>query len=810
MPHGHCYLWEPALVWLQVLSNGAIAAAYVAIFATLVYLVQRIRDIPFQWMYVAFAVFIVACGVTHIFDVVVIWEPAYWHDGAVRALTAVASVGTALMLPPLVPKAIALADAAGVAHARGMKLEEANRELATLLDKTKELEQLKTRFFTNVSHELRTPLALILGPAFELTHADNLTEEQRHAADVVLRNARTLLAHVNDLLDVAKLEAGKLEADYSETDVSALVRDTAAHFNGLAKEHQTTFQVDSGKALPAQVDVGKVERVLVNLLSNAFKFTPRGGAVKCTLTQPAENVLRLEVADSGPGIAKEHRERVFERFQQLEGGITRRFGGTGLGLAIARDFIVLHGGTLTIHDSPLGGALLRAELPRTAPHGTRVRRGVRPSDGPNVATLAASAASETLAALPSERLDAEAPLVLVAEDNLELNRFITSTLAQHWRVAAALNGVEALRLARELHPDLIVTDLMMPEMGGDTLLRKVREDAALSDVPVVVLTAKADDEQRMQLLRDGAHDYILKPFVAEELRIRAGNLISMKQARDTLRAELASQSGDMQQLAQEVGRRRRELQTVMDSLRIARDQAFDASAAKSRFLSSVSHELLTPITTFRLQIERLRKTMPADAQHVLTRLDNSSLRLQQLVESLLDYSRVQSGRFDVRAESTRLGTVAVAALEEMRTQAEQKKLELQTVLPSEELQTTTDPKLVHLIVVNLLANAIKFTAQGTIIVRVDQDAERRRISVEDSGEGIAQSDLARIFEPFEQLEPVQHKHRPGVGLGLAIVRELATALGGEVHVQSVLGKGSVFTLELPAAIPVKSALAPVA
>src|SRR5262245_34585414 len=175
MPHGHCYLWLPGLLWLQVLSNGLIGLSYVAISSTLAYLVYRLRDdIPFRMMYLAFGAFIVLCGVTHFFDVYVIWKPAYWIDGTVRGITAIVSAGTALLLPPLIPHAIVLARGAKSVRDRGIELETAVKDLATMYQKTKELEELKSQFFANVSHELRTPLALIMGPVDKILASANL------------------------------------------------------------------------------------------------------------------------------------------------------------------------------------------------------------------------------------------------------------------------------------------------------------------------------------------------------------------------------------------------------------------------------------------------------------------------------------------------------------------------------------------------------------------------------------------------------------------------------------------------------------
>ena len=806
MPHGHCYLWTPPLVWLQVLSNAAIALAYVFIFGTLVYLVRRVRDIPFQWMYVAFAVFIVACGITHAMDVYVIWQPAYWLDGSIRAVTALASVGTAMMLPPLVPKAIALADAASVSHERGMKLETANRELATLLDRSKELEQLKTQFFANVSHELRTPLALVLGPVEELLRADNLRDAQRKSLETIQRNATSLLRQVNDLLEIAKLEAGKVEPDYVAADLAGLVRLTASQFESLASDRRIHFDISAPPAAPAEFDVDKLQRVLLNLLSNAFKFTPEGGSIACALhvdprAEPEGMLATIEVEDSGPGIPEAQRGVVFERFRQLEGGSTRRFGGTGLGLAIVKELIELHGGSVELGQGSLGGARFRLRVPLRAAIATELRDLEQYHPREAAAQLAAALRSvATSDPTPSGRGEG---LVLVVEDNPEMNSFLCTTLQEESRVASAVNGREGLALARELQPDLVLTDVMMPGMSGDELVRELRADPSTRAIPAIVLTAKADDALRIALLRSGAQDYVLKPFSAEEVRARVRNLVSVKRAGDLLRAELDSKSQDLTELADQLSRRKRELTAASETLKLALEHALQANRAKTGFLSMVSHELRTPLTSVRLQTDkllRLHRSAPNDAQAAtMHKLDQACMRLEQMLESLLEYSAIQAGRLDLRLSAVRLADVVADAVEPLRAHAEQKKLVLELDLDASLPTLQTDTRLVHLMVSNLLANAIKFTDQGSVRVALSGDETQQRIAVIDTGPGIPEEERARIFEPFEQIEPVRRKHIPGIGVGLSLVREMAHALGGDVEVVSELGQGSTFTITLPAA-----------
>ncbi len=236
-PHGYCLLWDPNLVWLYVVSDTLIGISYVAISFLLAYLVHRARhEIPFHRVFLAFGVFIIACGSTHFMDVWTLWTPTYYLAGSLKLLTAIASVATAVALPPFLPRTLTMISEAKVSNHRKQHLEAAHAELESLYRRTSELDRLKTQFFANVSHELRTPLTLILGPTQQLLASNGLTPSQRESLAVIERNARTLLQRVNDLLDVAKLDAGKMDLRLADLDLAALVRRAAAHFDGLAAE----------------------------------------------------------------------------------------------------------------------------------------------------------------------------------------------------------------------------------------------------------------------------------------------------------------------------------------------------------------------------------------------------------------------------------------------------------------------------------------------------------------------------------------------------------------------------------------------
>jgi signal transduction histidine kinase len=852
IPHGHCYLWKPALVWLHVTSDMLIGLSYVAISATLAYLVYKARrDIPFDWVFLAFGAFIVACGATHFMEVWTLWTPIYWLSGDIKLITAVASVTTALILPPLVPQVLDLLLTAKVSEQRKLKLESANTELETLYEKLKEIDELKTQFFANVSHELRTPLALILGPTQKLLESDALTSQQRHDLEVINSNARILLKQVNDLLDISKLEANKMSMRYAEVDLAPMVRLNAANFNVLAQEQKIAFAVETPQSCLAQVDPEKIQRVVLNLLSNAFKFTPPGGRVRCVVSAmtrgaedndvcPTPHSVMITVEDSGAGVPLELREVIFERFRQAEDSSTRRFGGTGLGLAIVKDFVELHGGTIAVGDAPEGGASFRVELPIVAPKDMAVSTLTTESIG-NVEEIV----SPMLARLRQDQLppvrettdtrqdtDDKRPLVLVVEDNPQMNLFIVEALSGEYRVATAFNGQEGLDLAMQLLPDLILSDMMMPRMNGDKLLREVRNRHQLNGIPFVVLTAKADDALRVKLLQGGAQDYLMKPFSLEEMRSRIGNLIAMKRTRDLLQQELDSQSQDLALLASELAFNKRELEII------ARE-AQQANQMKDEFLAVLSHELRTPINAILgwAQLLRTRQLDEAIRAKALETIERNAKMQTQMIEDLLDVSRIIRGQLQLKLASVNLKSVIDVALDAVRPAAAAKAIELESCLDSSVGAIAGDSDRIQQIIWNLLSNAIKFTpAGGRVEVKLEklqiEDVRLQilaqnpnsnlpseisnpksnksqisnlksaisyaQIQVSDNGIGINPNFLPYVFDRFRQADSSYTRAHGGLGLGLAIVRHLVELHGGTVSVCSPgEGQGATFIVKLP-------------
>jgi signal transduction histidine kinase len=405
LPHGFCYLWDPHLLWTHVVADFLIGAAYVTISISLAWLVHRVRsDIPFSWAFVAFGLFIITCGATHFMEIWTLWEPVYWTSGAVKVVTAVASVATAVAMPFTVPRAVqTVRDARRarereLAEARAQTLEEQNellREQAVELEEQREAAQelagrledanaalhsalaeamearhhaehanaAKTVFLRTMSHELRTPLNAIIGyeQLLEQGITGPVTDAQAEQLRRIGRSATHLLGLIDEVLILASHQTGAQVKNVDDVTVPTLVEDVRAMIEPLTRTRGLSLDVASLPDVTIRTDAGRVRQILVNLLGNAAKFTETGG-IRVSAETAGDDVL-LRVHDTGPGVPPEHVESVFQAFWQAEQGTTRRHGGSGLGLTVSRELARYLGGDLTLESEIGRGSTFTLRLP---------------------------------------------------------------------------------------------------------------------------------------------------------------------------------------------------------------------------------------------------------------------------------------------------------------------------------------------------------------------------------------------------------------------------------------------------------------
>lgn len=414
------------------------------------------------------------------------------------------------------------------------------RHLAEHADRLAALDTAKNRFFTNISHEFRTPLTLIIGPLEDLLADQTLAKTTTRQLQPALRNAKRLLQLIHQLLDVSKLEAGKLTLKARETDMVLFLRHLAQAFAPLAERQEIDFACDApATPVPVYIDPDHFEKIVVNLLSNAFKFTPAGGRIRLTL-QIEETEIHITVQDNGTGIASANLPFVFERFYQVDETATLSHTGTGIGLALAKELVVLHGGTISVQSSVGFGSAFTVCLPLGREHlaPNQIVTSLTRDNRHNL-DLALLPEGDGAIEPPEAPTTPDQTTVLIADDNADVRAYIKRHLTPQYRVLEATNGTEALALAKSVLPDLIVSDVMMPEMDGYALCQALKHDTELDYVPVILLTARADQDDKLQGLSKGADDYLTKPFSARELTARVDNLIT---SRHRLRIRFSQQT----------------------------------------------------------------------------------------------------------------------------------------------------------------------------------------------------------------------------------------------------------------------------
>lgn len=665
--------------------------------------------------------------------------------------------------------------ATAVKDARAMDLERKKTEAL------EELDRAKTLFFSNVSHEFRTPLTLMLGPIERMINNASDTED-REELEIVQRNAQRLLKLVNTLLDFSRIESSRYEARFEPTLLGDYVADLASFFRSAIETAGLEFEVvrqDDG--VKAYIDREMWEQIVFNLLSNAFKFTLKG-KITISVRHTGAN-FELSVKDTGIGIPEEEHENVFKRFHRLKTEGARAYEGSGIGLAMVHELVQLHGGKMSLKSQKGVGTEFIASIPTGKDHlpQDQLIEERKIEVRSRYASAFVQEANSWLQTASNDaqvqNIDKNTPNIIVADDNTDMREYIRRLLTPLYDVRFASNGKDALKLFETRIPDILISDIMMPDMDGLELLSAIRNSEKFKNVPVLLLSARAGDEARSSGIEAGADEYLVKPFSVRELHARVTRLLQKQQFSQSL--EIA------------IKKKTEQLELAME--------------AKSQFMSVVGHEVRSPISGIIgvMGLIQDNPSLDAESRELVEIALDSSKRLLLILNDLLDASKLSAGVLTLERREFKLRPIIGDVVQLAKPEATKNGVAiLSTVSDDVPEMLCGDELRLRQIIQNLVFNAIKFTSEGAIEIFVESventdDNPKLKFTVKDSGIGITPEDQKRIFEPFVQAAESTTRVYGGTGLGLNICRTLVELMNGVIELESEIGKGSIFTVTIP-------------
>jgi signal transduction histidine kinase len=675
-------------------------------------------------------------------------------------------------------------------------VEESNRKLV-------ELDQIKNRFFANVSHELRTPLTLLIAPVETLMrkYSRSLDQETHNVLQTMHSNGMRLLKLINDLLDLVRMESGRMEAKREPVEVNEFIKGLASAARQVADDKRLKLETHVDPELGTVfADRDKLEKIVLNLVFNALKFTPSGGWVGIRAEKQGNDFV-LSVSDSGMGIAEKNLPFVFDRFWQADGSSKRKYQGVGIGLALVKELTEVQGGKVTVESVEGKGTIFTVRLPyqKAEP----IARAVV-ANGDHQSDMKTVSSEEWLSNLyrRAELFPALTPLqdnlkvgeitrngnlpkVLVADDEPDMLRFLKSELVENFEVFEAVDGQQAIEKASQFLPDIILLDMMMPEKDGLQACREIRERPSTQNIPIILLTARADEETKLAALEAGASDFLPKPFSTTELHVRIRNLVESHQYQRKLSKQNQALESTIEQLKET------EMQLVQT----------EKLASLGRMSAGIIHEINNPLNfattglyTLRNKGKYLEPEQRAEFAEVLADVEEGIKRVKTIVTDLRMFSHPNTEQVDPVDVSQVVASSLRFLSSEWKGQVEVE----QTIAEGQTIHANKN-KLIH-VITNLLQNSLDAMKEKTfetekprIVIAGRIENGRSILSIRDNGPGIKAEHLDKVFDPFYTTKDVGR----GMGLGLSICYRIVQECDGKIAVKTEPGRFCEFALEFP-------------
>ncbi len=680
-------------------------------------------------------------------------------------------------------------------------------ELETSNQKLRELDEAKNRFFANISHELRTPLTLLIAPLESLiqrTNSVNRPQEEKDLMGTMHGNAMRLLKLINDLLDLVRLESGRAKVRPRRLNVNTFINGLATAVSPVAKDKRIQLHAHVDSELGTVIaDPEKLERICLNLLFNALKFTAAGGRVSFSAMKE-DNMLVIDVTDTGMGIPPDQLPNIFSRFWQADTSSQRKFQGMGIGLALVKELVEVQGGSVSATSEVGKGTTMSVQLPLQQDENLVVEdeeeeaHELHGEEAPKnkdwIADLyrraelfpAMTSLQATLRPVETSIGRSRKPKLLIADDEPDMLRFLKSQLTATFEVLEAVDGQQAVDKAVQFLPDIILSDMMMPEKDGLQVCRELRERTSTRSIPVVLLTARADEKTKLDCLAAGASDFLAKPFSLTEIMVRLKNLVDTR----LYQKELVVQKQQLESALEQI----KETESML-----VRNEKL---ASLGRLSAGLIHEINNPLNYARQGlhiIARSTKLLPeeerADFTDTLKDVEEGVNRVIQIISDLRGFTRNTSQlnhSFDLQT----IVNTGLRFFSHIWKEGIQREVDI-----PDELEIRGDSNQFVQVLINFIQNALdamatkKYPEGETPCIKLSAFTRRDKVifSVKDNGPGIPQEIRDKIFDPFFTTKDVGQ----GMGLGLAICNRIIADHGGRIEVLSQPGEYTEFILELP-------------